>query len=131
MKTVIEPDNFVLLFSGNKIFFFCDDTVERSLKAGLKGCADWRGYNLERRRGGRRKRARVKRLFRAAASVTVLRVLGAFRPEKAPVLRVNVVSSRSLTIPQSTVFLLQCLRKKHKQQYFFFLQDNMDSIGIV
>lgn len=55
MRTVIASNNFVSLFSSNKMFLFCDDMKESSLKTSFKGSLALRGYNLEWRYGGQRK----------------------------------------------------------------------------
>lgn len=55
MRTVIASNNFVSLFSCNKMFLFCDDMKERSLKTSFKESLALRGYNLEWRYGGQRK----------------------------------------------------------------------------
>lgn len=54
-----------------------------SLKASFKESVALRGYNLEWRHGGQRKWAKVKSLFCAIASVTILKVLCTLYPKKA------------------------------------------------
>lgn len=116
--------NLIILhfyFQVTKCSYFEMVPKKGSLKASFKGSAALRGYNLEWRHGGQRKWAKVKSLFCAIASVTILKVLCTLCHTKKPqILWVDVIC-RNLIISENISFILIVFEQEIQIIVFFSL----------